>query len=131
MGGSWGNVQDQNNSCKARPDVEEDGRVRGMDLGGSSIFAKIVEYVNSNARSDVEEGGRNGSGRLLWPPLPLSLTGGVERRLPTRTEPESKTKTKTESRNKSKFETETRTKTKTKTKSIQQSGGMKPLTDGC
>ena len=74
MGGSWGNVQDQNNSCKARPDVEEDGRVRGMDLGGSSIFVKIVEYVNSNARSDVEEGGRNGSGRLLWPPLSLSLS---------------------------------------------------------
>ena len=131
MGGSWGNVQDQNNSCKARPDVEEDGRVRGMDLGGSSIFVKIVEYVNSNARSDVEEGGRNGSGRLLWPPLPLSLTGGVERRLPTRTEPESKTKTETESRNRTKFETETRNKTETKTKSIKQSGGMKPLTDGC
>ena len=131
MGGSWGNVQDQNNSCKARPDVEEDGRVRGMDLGGSSIFVKIVEYVNSNARSDVEEGGRNGSGRLLWPPLPLSLTGGVDRRLPTRTEPESKTKTETESRNRTKFETETRNKTKAKTKSIQQSGGMKPQTDEC
>ena len=62
---------------------------------------------------------------------PLSLTGGVDRRLPTRTEPESKTKTETESRNRTKFETETRNKTETKTKSIQQSGGMKPLTDGC
>ena len=52
MGGSWGNVQDQNNSCKARPDVEEDGRVRGKGLGGSSIFVKLSNY---KARSDVED----------------------------------------------------------------------------
>ena len=39
--------------------------MRGKGLGGSSIFVKIMEYVHRDARSDVEEGGRNGSGRLL------------------------------------------------------------------
>ena len=133
LGGSWDNVQDQNNSCKARSDVEEDGRVRGMGLGDFSIFVKIVEYVHRIVMPDqmlrrVGGMGLGGSCGLLCPSLsPVEWSDGCRRGR----NQSPRSKTETESRNKTKFQTETRNKTETKTKSIKQSGGMKPLTDGC
>ena len=80
LGGSWDNMQDQNNSCKARSDVEEDGRVRGMGLGDFSIFVKIVEYVHRIVMPDqmlrrVGGMGLGGSCGLLCPSLSHRWSG--------------------------------------------------------